>query len=155
MKNITLALTIGVLIPMVGISGCSTVVSQIQDNEFRTQIVVNQMTTRFVERAEDPYERATRFREIIEKVRNTVSEGEVATVNGLVTLARSRAIDELDWENMSLADRNGINLMFNLAESAINDLVEDDALSENDLVELNKLYIWADSAAERVENEYE
>jgi len=147
MKNLVLALTIGAL---VGFTGCSTwesVQQRVSESDVTSQLVVNQITLRIIDGADNPQERAQRIREIIASVEDQIDGDIVARLDQLEAVVRS----EIDWESLSLADQEIVNFALEKARLTLEDLIGDGVLEESDIETVSTLLRWIDNAAARVQ----
>ena len=147
MKSLTLALTLGALI---GLSGCTvwdSVKDSVSESEATSRLIVNQMTLRIIEGADNPQERAQRIREIVVKVEDQVDSDTIARLDELEAAVRG----EINWGELSMADQELVDIALVKARKALDDLIGDGVINADDIETVGTLLTWIDNAAARVQ----
>ncbi|KAE8546134.1 hypothetical protein [Marinobacter nauticus] len=139
MKLLTIALF------TVFLAGCSTL-DRIEENPMTARLVTNQITLRFIAGSDNPVVRAAEVREAVETLKGRINgdrEFTLAEFQGF-------ALDQFDFDSLSLADQALVMEGIRLARRSIADLIGEGVVEPDERYTLVTLLTWIDTAAARV-----
>lgn len=146
MKHLTLALLIGALL---GLSGCSVwqgVQERVGESEVTSRLVVSQITSRIINEADNPKERASKIQDIVSKVREQLNQDTTARLDEIEAVVR----EQIDWNDLSAPDQELVNFALVKARESLDELIGDGVLKDDDIETVGTLMDWIDEAASRV-----
>lgn len=139
MKALTTALLVLFL------TGCSTL-DRIEESPMTAHLVTNQITLRFIANAEDPVTRAAKVREAVNTLKGRVDGDREFTLAEF----QEFALNQFDFESLSLADQALVMEGIRLARRSITDLIGEGVVEPGERYTLVTLLTWIDTAAARV-----
>lgn len=146
MKTFNLPIVAILLCVLVLLSGCAAASKWASNNEFQARLIVNQTITRYIEGGSDPLGRAERVQAVASRIRGQVDSGSVSSIRDL----ESRARAEIDWQSLSMADQELLDVAVSLAaEELMKRTGDGDVLSEDDQIRIRTLFQWIENAAGR------
>lgn len=137
-----------VMLVAVAMTGCAAL-ERVEESPVASHLVANQITLRFIARADDPVARAADVRDVLQRVRKGIDQREQEgryTLTELVSVVRG----EISWGSLSLADQQLLEDSLAMAESALSDLIGEGVLDANERETVATLFTWIDNAAARV-----
>ena len=142
----TITTSILTVLLCLSLAGCAAV-QYGQSNPETARLVTNQITARFIQGADNPAERASAVRYVVQTLRSEVDSNAEATLGSL----EARAREEIDWSTMSVADQQIIEFALLKARQSLSRLIGDGLLDPNEKAPVGTLLDWIDDAAQRAE----
>ena len=117
------------------------------NNPATARLVTDQITARFISEADDPKDRAAAVRDVVGTLRAEVDTNAQATLASI----EQRVRDEIDWDELAIADRQILEFALLKARQSLSDLIGDGLLDPDERATIGTLLDWIDAAAERVQ----
>ena len=127
------------------ISGCAAV-ERVGGNETSSRIAAQQATSRVIEQADVPEQRAERIYTVVQKARDYVRADDEGI---LLSELDSKVRDYIDWQSLSQSNQDLLDMVLIVAKRELDDRIEDGIIDPEQRVTVNTLLDWVESTVER------
>lgn len=131
-------------------AGCTTLQNigqAVEESPMTAQLVTNQLTLRIIAAGDDPVARATKFRDVVSKIRLATSGDQRYTLADIDTIARQ----QIPWQSLSLADQELLDQALTYARNTLTNLIGEGLVDGTERHTIDTLLTWIDNAALRVQ----
>ena len=127
------------------VSGCAAV-ERVGDSETSSRIAAQQATSRVIEQADVPEQRAERIYTVVQKARDYVRADDEGI---LLSELDSKVRDYIDWQSLSQSNQDLLDMVLIVAKRELDDRIEDGIIDPEQRVTVNTLLDWVESTVER------